>query len=78
MNKTSLRWKLIIPIVTCVAIGVMATVFVTGYSARQVVVAEIKKSTMVKLRDTVLISITSMMSGADIARNVDSFIAQIG
>ena len=77
MNKTSLRWKLIIPIVTCVAIGVMATVFVTGYSARRVVVAEIEKSTMIKLRDTVLLSITSMMSGADIARNVDSFIAQM-
>ena len=77
MQQDSLRWKMIVPIVSCLIVGSLATVFVTGYSARRVVIAEIEQSTLIKLRDTVLVSITSMMSGGDIKHNVSAFIAQM-
>ncbi len=75
--KASLRWKMIIPIISCVTIGILITVFVTGYSARKVVIAEIEKSTMAKLRDTVLISITTMMSSGSMKENKTSFVNQM-
>ena len=77
MKETSIRWKMIVPITVCVVLGVIGTVFFTGYSARKIVIAEIEKSTLTKLRDTVLISITSMMSGGDIKGNINSFITQM-
>ena len=77
MKTTSLRWKMIIPIIACVTAGVIATVLITGYSARRVVIAETEKSTMIKLRDTVLVSITALMNGSDIKQNVALFIGQM-
>ncbi|BCS53559.1 methyl-accepting chemotaxis protein [Geobacter sp. SVR] len=75
MKKTALRWKIIVPVVAFVTLGVIATVFVTGYSARRVVIGEIEKSTLIKLRDTVLISITTMMSSGSMKENKNSFVA---
>jgi len=77
MRNTSLRWKIVAPIVTCVVIGVVVTVLVTGYSTRKVVIAEIEKSTLAKLRDTVLISITTMMSSGSMKDSKTSFITQM-
>src|ERR1039457_2977191 len=68
---------MLVPIITCVIIGVTATVFVTGYSAQKIVIAEIENSTMIKLRDTVLISMTTMMSSGSIKESKTSFITQM-
>jgi methyl-accepting chemotaxis protein len=77
MKISSIRWKMIVPIISCVTIGIIITVFVTGYSTRKVVITEIEKSTMIKLRETALISITSIMSGSDIKKNLTSYINQM-
>jgi hypothetical protein len=37
MKEMTLRWKMILPLILCVSIGVVATVFITGYSAEKVV-----------------------------------------
>ena len=73
----SLKWKMLLPIISCVTIGVMVTVFVVGYSARKIVIAEIEHSTMLKLRDTVLISMTTMMSSGNIKESKTPFINQM-
>ncbi|CAH2031662.1 methyl-accepting chemotaxis protein [Trichlorobacter ammonificans] len=77
MKSASLRWKMIVPVVVCVVVGVVATVIVAGYSARSVVFAEIEKSTLVKLRDTVLISITTMMTSGAMQENKDTLVTQM-
>jgi methyl-accepting chemotaxis protein len=77
MKKVSLRWKMIVPIIVCVIMGVTVTIFVTGYSARKIVITEIENSTMIKLRDMVLISMTTMMSSNCIKESKSSFITQM-
>jgi len=53
------------------------TVIVAGYSAQKIVIAEIEQSTLSKLRDTVLVSITSMMNSGDIKDSIRSFVIQM-
>ena len=77
MMKTSVRWKIIVPVIACLIFGVTVTVFVTGYEARRIVLAEIEASTMTKLRDTVLISMTTLMKSGGMKENKASFIAQM-
>lgn len=77
MRRTSIRWKISLPIIFSVTIGVMITVYITGASARNVVIAEIEYSTLAKMRDTVLISLTTMMSGGDTQAGMASFVTQM-
>lgn len=77
MNKISIRMKMIVPIICCVTIGIIATVFITGYYTRKVVMAEVEKSTLIKLRETVFISLTAIKRGSDINKNLDLFVEQM-
>ncbi|MDY0301612.1 MAG: methyl-accepting chemotaxis protein [Trichlorobacter sp.] len=77
MNGSSLRWKMIVPIVSSIVVGIVITVILVGYAARMVVIAEIEKSTLVKLRDTVLISITTMMTSGSMSENKEVMVTQM-
>jgi methyl-accepting chemotaxis protein len=76
-NSLSLRWKIIIPITLAVAIGIIATIAITGYATRRVVLEEIEHSTMSELRDTVLNALTTMMISGDIRSAKVPFIEQM-
>jgi methyl-accepting chemotaxis protein len=56
----SIRWKTAIPIIFFVALGVAVTIFVTGTRSRDIVIEEVKNSTLTQMRDTVLNALTTL------------------
>ena len=74
MGNTSLRWKMMIPIIACIFVGVTTMVLFSGVAARRIVIAEIENSTMVKLRETVLLSMTQMMASGTIKTDKAEFL----
>ena len=75
--KISLRMKFLIPTIFFITIATITTVLFTGHSMKNIVLAEIEKSTLSKLRDTVLISLTTMMDAGVIRQSKASFLQQM-
>ena len=75
--KISLRLKFLIPAIFFITVATIITVVFTGYSMKRIVLAEIEKSTLSKLRDTVLISLTTMMDAGVIRQSKASFLQQM-
>ena len=77
VNNLSIRWKVAGPIILSVAIGIVITVFFTGYKTESIVVNEVKNSTLKGYRDTVLNSLTTLMYAGDFKGQKDSFLEQM-
>ena len=77
MKKISIRFKMIVPIVSCVTIGIIISVFVAGFYTRRVVITEVEKSTLIKMREAVFVSLTSLKRGNDIRKNLDLFVSRM-
>ncbi len=76
-SNMSLASKIGTLIVIVVFIGISISVIVTGYTMKLIVTREVEKSTLEITRDTVLNSLTTMMTSNDIKNTNKSFIDQM-
>ncbi|MDA8083346.1 MAG: methyl-accepting chemotaxis protein [Nitrospiraceae bacterium] len=77
LENTSIRWKTAIPIILVISVGVLLTVIITGLKTREIVLDELKQSSMLRVRDTVLNSLVAMMMAGDYQKARGQFIAQM-
>ena len=77
INDISLKWKTTIPIICAIFFGVLATVVITGYSTKQIVMKEVQNSTLSGLRDSIFGSLVSMMNNGKYQENKASYIEQM-
>ena len=77
LRDISIKWKLAIPIILIIAIGVALTTFVTGYETQSIVLHEAQHSTLTGYRDTVLNALTTMMIAGDMKQSKGPFVDQM-
>ncbi len=77
INDLSLKWKTTIPIIIAITFGVIATIIITGYSTKQIVMKEVRNSTLQGLRDSALAGLTSMMGTNKYQENKTHYIEQM-
>ncbi|MDA8090143.1 MAG: GGDEF domain-containing protein [Nitrospiraceae bacterium] len=63
IKKLSLKWKTALPVITLLASGIVVSIFVTGYAAKEIVLKQERTVTLQHCRDTVVNALTSMMIG---------------
>jgi methyl-accepting chemotaxis protein len=73
----SIKWKTAVPLIILVAAGILATVFITGYKSKKVVLDEIVETTLPLYRDTVFSGLMTMMSSGNIRESKGAFINQL-
>jgi len=78
LRDMSLAWKTSLPILLVLVVGISATVYVTGYESRQIVLAEVRDSTLSGYKDTVLNALTTMMISGDFGEAKGAFLDQMG
>lgn len=61
IGNISIKWKLSVPILFLVAVGVIITTLITGYNTESIVLSEVEHSTLSGYRDTILNTLTTMM-----------------
>jgi len=72
-----LRWKATLPIIAAIAFGVVATIIVTGIATKQVVLEEVKNSTLPGYRDIVLNSLVTMMTEKNYRDSRNQYLKQM-
>ncbi len=72
-----LRWKMTIPIIVAIAIGVIAAIFVAGIKTRQIVIEEAKTSVLTGYRDIILNSLLTMMTSANYKESKGRYLEQV-
>ncbi|HEX8949315.1 MAG TPA: methyl-accepting chemotaxis protein [Dissulfurispiraceae bacterium] len=77
LKDLSLRWKTAVPIIFCIAIGVAFTILFTGYKTKEIVLDEIRTSSLEGYRDTVLNSLTAMMFAGNYKDSKEHFLDQM-
>ncbi|MBA4372983.1 MAG: chemotaxis protein [Thermodesulfovibrio sp.] len=76
-KNISIRWKTAVPIIIAVSFGVLLTIIVTGFKTRSIVLDEIRHSSLERMRDTVLNSLTTMMLAGDYTKAKGEFLEQM-
>lgn len=64
-QNTRLRWKATLPVIVAISLGVIATIIVTGYATKKIVLEEIKSSTIPGFRDSTINALAMMMEQKD-------------
>jgi len=77
LNRISLRWKIALPIILVISIGIVFTIVVTGIKTKAIVLAEIKNSALEGYRDTLLNSLTTMMITGNYLESKGHFLDQM-
>ncbi|MDA8083794.1 MAG: methyl-accepting chemotaxis protein [Nitrospiraceae bacterium] len=77
LDNVSLKWKIAVPIILAISIGIVCTITVTGIKTKAIVLAEIKNSGLEGYRDTVLNALTTMMITGNYAESKDQFLDQM-
>jgi methyl-accepting chemotaxis protein len=77
IHDISLKWKTTIPIIFAIAFGVVVTVFVTGYTTRQIVMKEFTNTTLPGYRASVLNALTGMMAGSNYKETKSQYFDQM-
>ncbi|HAM50484.1 MAG TPA: hypothetical protein DCP92_07215 [Nitrospiraceae bacterium] len=77
INDLSVKWKTAIPIIAAVAVGIVVTVFVTGSKTKEIVLSEIKDSSLKGYREGVLNSLTSLMTRENYRESEKSFLEEM-
>ncbi|TAN41457.1 MAG: hypothetical protein EPN22_15270 [Nitrospirae bacterium] len=77
LRDISIKWKIAIPVIIAVTVGIVLTILVTGNRTESIVVDEAKQGTMVGYRDTVLNSLTTMMYTSSYSSAKDMFLDQM-
>lgn len=73
----SLKWKTAIPIIAAVAAGIVITIFVTGSKSKEIVLSEVENSSLRGYRETVLNSLTTLMTTENYKESKKSFIEEM-
>jgi len=77
IRDISIKWKLGVPILFLITLGVVITTVVTGYKTKAIVIDEVKRSTLSGYRDTILNTLTTMMLGNNMKELKKSFLEQM-
>ena len=77
LKHVSLKWKTAAPIIIFVTLGVLITIFVTGYRTRDIVLQQEKRSTLHGYRDTVINALTTMMISGNFRPQEAGFIGEM-
>ncbi len=77
LNNLSLRWKIALPIILVISIGIVFTIVLTGVKTKAIVLAEIKNSGLEGYRDTLLNSLTTMMITGNYVESKGHFLDQM-
>ncbi len=77
LKHVSIKWKTAGPIILLVAVGIIATIFVTGNRTEKIVVDEVKNSALKGYRDTVLNALTTLMIANDYPETKKAFFEQM-
>ncbi|MGC2061588.1 MAG: methyl-accepting chemotaxis protein [Thermodesulfovibrionales bacterium] len=77
LNSISLRWKIALPIILAISLGIVFTIAVNGIKTRDIVLSEIKDSALEGYRDTLLNSLTTMMITGDYVESKGHFLSQM-
>jgi methyl-accepting chemotaxis protein len=77
LRDISIKWKTAIPLIILLAVGILATVFVTGLKSKEVVLDEIVETTLPMYRDAVFSALTIMMPCGNIQDSKGSFVNQM-
>ena len=77
IRDLSIKWKVAIPIIVTITLGVVASVFVTGYKTESIVINEVKNSTLSAYRDTILNTLTTLMVAGNIKETKGPFLEQM-
>src|SRR5208283_5517343 len=77
IRDLSIKWKVAIPIIAIITVGVVASVFVTGYKTESIVINEVKNSTLPAYRDTILNTLTTMMMAGNMKETKGPFLEQM-
>ena len=73
----SLRWKLSVPIILFVVLGIIISVSVTTTNTRRIVMDEVRNSTLPAYRDTLLNALTTMMIAGNYREAERPFVEQM-
>jgi methyl-accepting chemotaxis protein len=77
MRDISLKWKLALPIILSVVVGIAMMTLLTGYKTEAIVVNEVTHSTLTGYRDTILNTFTTMMLSGNIKETKGPFLEQM-
>ncbi|MBI5634162.1 MAG: CZB domain-containing protein [Nitrospirae bacterium] len=77
LKHVSIKWKTAMPIILLIAVGIVATIFVTGSRTEKIVIDEVKNSALKGYRDTVLNALTTMMIEGDYKKSEKAFLEQM-
>ncbi len=77
LRDISIKWKLAVPIIILVTLGVTVTTLVTGYQTEAIVLHEAEHSTLPGYRDTVLNALTTMMIAGNMKQSKGPFVDQM-
>ncbi len=76
-NDLSMKWKTALPLIAAIAGGIVITVIITGIKTKEIVIAEIEKSSLTAYRETVLNSLTTMMIQGNFKESAESFLEKM-
>ncbi len=77
IRDISIKWKLAVPILFFIVVGVTITTVVTGYKTESIVLHEVERSTLSGYRDTILNTLTTMMIANNIKDTKKPFLEQM-
>jgi len=73
----SLRWKIAVPIILFVILGIIISVSVTTITTKRILIDEVRLSTLPAYRDTVLNALTTMMVAGNYREAERSFLREM-
>jgi len=73
----SLRWKIAVPIILFVILGIIISVSVTATTTKRILIDEVRLSTLPAYRDTVLNALTTMMIAGNYREAERSFLQEM-
>ncbi|MGD1076302.1 MAG: methyl-accepting chemotaxis protein [Thermodesulfovibrionales bacterium] len=77
LNDLSVKWKTAIPIIAAVAVGIVVSVFITGSKTKEIVLSEIKDSSLKGYREGVLNSLSTLMTTDNYKELEKSFLEEM-
>ena len=77
ISDISIKWKLAVPVLVLVALGVVITTLTTGYKTESIVLSEVEHSTLSGYRDTVLNTLTTIMQSGNYQELKTPFMEQM-
>ncbi len=78
IKDMSLQWKVILPIIVIVTVGILVMALVSGDKSTEIVIDGAKTTALNGYRDTVLNALTTMMTVGDFKQAKASFFEQMG